>query len=185
MAQPDVFYFDLDQFTDPCARGCEKADHEIPEHFIVSLQAGFEVFIVGLADDIFQKRFLLYSDKGLFPLFLANALQITVNSSETQVYRLWLITVDQPHLVSSKVLLRDRAVLGAELPDSKKVGGDGVFREVGAIQVSFKVFIVNHGERPPFTMIILISTGSAVEASQIFRRYGAAQKAVVREYKLD
>ena len=162
MAQPDMLCLDLNQFANPCAGGREKADHKIPKQFTIPFQAGLEIFVVGLADDILQKRFLLHPDKGLFPLSLADSLQVAVDGQETQVYGLRFVAVDQPRFIRPKVFLRDRAILGAELPNGEKVGRDGVFREVGAPQVSFKVFIVNHGERPPFTMIILISTGSAV-----------------------
>ncbi len=110
MAQPDVFHLDLNQFADSCASGREKTDDEIPEQLIVPLQAGFEVFIVGLADDILQKRLLLHPDKGLLPFLLADTLQVAVDSPEAQVYSLRLVAVNQPCFVAPKVLLRDRAV---------------------------------------------------------------------------
>ena len=61
MTQPDVFHLNLNQFADPCASGRKKANHEIPEQFIVLFQTGLKIFIVGLADNIFQKGLDLYA----------------------------------------------------------------------------------------------------------------------------
>ena len=69
-----MFSLNLNQFADSGSGGGKEADYEIPEHFIVILQTRFKVFVVCFADYIFQKSFLLYTDKGQFPFFFANAL---------------------------------------------------------------------------------------------------------------
>ena len=86
--------FDLDQFADSCSGGRKESEHKIPKQFIVPLQAGLEIFVVGLADDILQKRFLLDPDKRLLPFFLTDALQIAVDGPKAQVYCLRFVAVD-------------------------------------------------------------------------------------------
>ena len=155
MPQLDMLHLYLDQLADPCAGGCEEADYEVPKHLIISFQRGFEVFIICLADYILQKGLLLYPDKGHLPFCLSDALQIAVDSSETQIDSLWLVILNQPHLVSLQILLGNAIVLLIVLTDGEQVRCDSVFREVCFSQVSFKFFY--HDERPPFAMIIQFS----------------------------
>ena len=58
----DVFYFDLHQFADTCAGSSKKPHHKIPFHVIVLAQCIFEESVIGVADDIFKIRALLYLD---------------------------------------------------------------------------------------------------------------------------
>lgn len=67
-----MFNLDLNQLADSGSGGGKEADHEIPEHFIIILEAGLEIFVIRFADHIFQKSFLLHSDKGEFPLFFTD-----------------------------------------------------------------------------------------------------------------
>jgi len=152
MPQLDVFHLDLYELADPCAGCRQKAYYKIPEQLVIPLEAVFEILIICFADDIFQKGFLLHSYKRHFPAFFADALQVAVDCPQTQIDGLWLVVLDQPHLIRPQVLFRDTVVLRAVLPDGKKVRGYCVFREVCASQVSFEFFY--HSERPPFTMIL-------------------------------
>ena len=152
MPQLDVFHLDLYELTDPCAGCGQKAYDKIPEQLVIPFEAGFEILIIGLADDIFQKGFLLHSHKRYFPAFFANALQVAVDCPQTQIDGLRLVVLYQPHLIRPQVLFRDTVVLRAVLPNGKKLRGYRVFREVCAPQVSFEFFY--HSERPPFTMIL-------------------------------
>ena len=148
MPKLDVFHLDLYELADSCAGCGQKAYDKIPEQLAIAFEAGFEILIIGLADDVFQKRFLLHPHKRHFPAIFANALQVAVDCPQTQIDRLWLVVLDQPHLIRPQVLFRDTVVLRAVLPQGKKVRGYRVFREVCASQISFEFFY--HGERPPF-----------------------------------
>ena len=152
MPQLDVFHLDLYELTYPCAGCGQKAYYKIPEQLVIPFEAGFEVLIIGLADDIFQEGFLLHSYKRHFPALFADALQVAVDCPQTQIDGLGLVVLNQPHLIRPQVLFGDTIVLRAVLPKGKKVRGYRVFREVCASQVSFKFFY--HSERPPFTMIL-------------------------------
>ena len=152
MPQLDVFHLDLYELTDPCAGCGQKAYYKIPEQLVIPFEAGFEILIVGLADDIFQKGFLLHSYKRHFPALFADTLQVAVDCPQTQIDSLGLVIFNQPHLVCPQVLFRDTVVLRAVLPKGKKVRGYRVFREVCTSQVSFEFFY--QSERPPFTMIL-------------------------------
>lgn len=152
MPQLDVFHLDLYELTYPCAGCGQKAYYKIPEQLVIPFEAGFEVLIIGLADDIFQEGFLLHSYKRHFPALFSDALQVAVDCPQTQIDGLGLVVLYQPHLIRPQVLFRDTVVLRALLPNGKKVRGYRVFREVCASQVSFKFFY--HSERPPFTMIL-------------------------------
>lgn len=138
MPKLDVFRFDLYELADPCAGCRQKAYYKIPEQLVIPLEAVFEILIICFADDIFQKGFLLHSYKRHFPAFFADALQVAVDCPQTQINGLWLVVLDQPHLIRPQVLFRDTVVLRAVLPDGKKVRGYCVFREVCASQVSFE-----------------------------------------------
>ena len=152
MSQLDVFHLDLYELTDPCAGCSQKAYYKIPKQLVIPFETGFEILVVGLADDIFQKGFLLHSNKRHFPALFADALQVAVDCPQAQIDSLGLVIFDQPHLVCPQVLFSDTVILRAVLPKGKKVRGYRVFREVCASQVSFKFFY--HSERPPFTMIL-------------------------------
>lgn len=104
MPQLDVFHLDLYEFADPCAGCCQKANYKIPEQLVIPFEAGFEILIVGLADDIFQKGFLLHSHKRHFQALFADALQVGVDCPQTQIDGLWLVVLYQPHLIRSQVL---------------------------------------------------------------------------------
>lgn len=134
MPQLDVFHLDLYELTDPCAGCGQKAYDKIPEQLVIPFEAGFEILIIGLADDIFQKGFLLHSHKRYFPAFFANALQVAVDCPQTQIDGLRLVVLYQPHLIRPQVLFRDTVVLRAVLPNGKKVRGYRVFREVCALK---------------------------------------------------
>lgn len=121
MTSFDVLHLDLDQFTDPCAGSGHEADHKVPEQLAITLQAGFEVLVVFLADNILQEGFLLYSNKRHLPFVLADALQVTVDRSKTKVNRLGFVAFDQPYLVGAQVLQGDSIVLLAELFYSKEI----------------------------------------------------------------
>ena len=128
MPQLDVFHLDLYELTDPCAGCGQKAYDKIPEQLVIPFEAGFEILIIGLADDIFQKGFLLHSHKRYFPAFFANALQVAVDCPQTQIDGLRLVVLYQPHLIRPQVLFRDTVVLRAVLPDDKRYE-DIVFSE--------------------------------------------------------
>lgn len=128
MPQLDVFHLDLYELTDPCASCGQKAYYKIPEQLIISFEAGFKIFIVGLADNIFQKGFLLHSYKRHFPAFFADALQVAVDCPQTQIDSLWFVVLYQPHLIRPQVLFRDTVVLRVILPNGKRYE-DIVFSE--------------------------------------------------------
>ena len=79
MPQLDVFHLDLYELADPCAGCGQKAYYKIPEQLVIPLEAGIKILIVGLADDIFQKGFLLHSHKRHYPALFADALQVAVD----------------------------------------------------------------------------------------------------------
>ena len=49
------------------------------KQLVISFETGFEILVVGLADDIFQKGFLLHSYKRHFPALFADTLQVAVD----------------------------------------------------------------------------------------------------------
>ena len=111
MPQLDVFHLDLYELTDPCAGCSQKAYYKIPKQLVISFETGFEILVVGLADDIFQKGFLLHSYKRHFPALFADALQVAVDCPQTQIDGLGLVIFNQPHLVCPQVLFCDTVVL--------------------------------------------------------------------------
>ena len=52
--QLDVFHLDLYELTAPCAGCSQKAYYKIPKQLVISFETGFEILVIGLADDIFQ-----------------------------------------------------------------------------------------------------------------------------------
>ena len=79
MSQLDVFHLDLYEFADSCAGRCQKTYNKVPEQFIVTFETSFEILIIRLADDIFQKGFLLHTYKRHFQIIFADAFQVAVN----------------------------------------------------------------------------------------------------------
>lgn len=128
MPQLDVFHLDLYELTDPCACCGQKAYYKIPEQLVIPFEAGFEILIVGLADDILQKGFLLHSHKRHFPALFADALQVAVDCPQTQIDGLGFVALYQPHLICPQVLFCDTVVLRAVLPKGKRYE-DIVFSE--------------------------------------------------------
>ena len=127
MPQLDVFSLNLDQFADSGSGGSKEADHEIPEHFIILFQTRFEVFVVCFADYIFQKSFLLNTDKWKLPFVFADTLQVTVHGTKSEIYRLGLVILDQPYLVLTQLFLGDIIVLFSILLDGEHIRRNGVF----------------------------------------------------------
>lgn len=121
MTELDVLNLDLYQLAYTGTGGSQKADNEVPEHFVITLQAVFEVFIISLADHVLQKRLLLHAHEGKFPLLLTDAFEIAVNCPQSQVDYFGLVALDEPYLVSSQVLLRDSIVLISELTHGEQV----------------------------------------------------------------
>lgn len=128
MPQLDVFHLNLYELTDSCAGCSQEAYYKVPEQLVIPLEAVFEILIICFADDIFQKGFLLHSYKRHFPAFFADALQVAVDCPQTQIDGLWLVVLDQPHLIRSQGLFRDTTVLRAVLPKGKRYE-DIVFSE--------------------------------------------------------
>ena len=112
---------DLYQLADPHARSRHETDNEIPELLSVLPQTRFEVFIVRFADDILQKRLLLYFHKLHFPLISPNTFQITVQCTKPQVYSFWLVILDEPNLVFPQLPFCNRIVLAIILLHCKAV----------------------------------------------------------------
>ena len=81
MTKLNVFNLDLNQLADSGSGCSQKTDYKIPEHFIIILEAGFEILVIRFADHIFQKSFLLHSDKGEFPLLLTDTFQVAIDGS--------------------------------------------------------------------------------------------------------
>ena len=111
MPQLDVFSLNLNQFAHSGSGGCKEADYEIPEHFIVILQTRFKVFVICFTNDIFQKSFLLHTDKWQFPLFFTDTFQVAIDGSQTEIDRLGLVILDQPYLVLTQLFLGNIIVL--------------------------------------------------------------------------
>ena len=51
---------DVEQFTNTCSSGSHEPHNEIPLLITISFKLGFEKFVIGIADYIFQKVLLLY-----------------------------------------------------------------------------------------------------------------------------
>ena len=124
---PELYVFNLDfcQLVYAGSRCCEETDDEVPGSLAVSFQGVLKMGIVGLADYIFRKWFLLHPYEFQFPLFFSDAFQITVYRAQPQVHCARPVGLYEPFTVLAQIFFCGCAVLRVKLPDGIEIGFDG------------------------------------------------------------
>ena len=75
----NVLNFELDEFADACTSSSKETNDEVPLSMVVVFERVFEEDVVRVADNVFEKRALLYLDGSEFPFGFAEEIEVTVD----------------------------------------------------------------------------------------------------------
>ena len=133
-----MFRFDVEQFTNTCSGGGHEPHDEIPLLITISFKPGFEKFVIGIANYIFQKVLLLHLYELHFQFILLSELQELIDTLQSQVYCLRFEVLYQIPLVCQKVLLVYFSIMVKEILHCPHIRGDGVLGKISLCQIIFE-----------------------------------------------
>ncbi len=121
-----MFCFDMEQFTNTRTGSRHKPYDKIPLIITVRFQARFEKLVVGIADYILQKVFLLYLDEFYLKFLLFCKFKVLVDTLQSKIYCLWLKVLHQVPLVCQEILFIHFPIMTEEILHRPHIRGDGV-----------------------------------------------------------
>ena len=96
----------------------------------VLFELRLEEFIVGVADDIFEKVLLLNLHKTHFEFLLLDKLQILVDGLKSEIHSLRFVVFHKIPLVGEKILARHFLILLKEMRHRPDIRAHGVHSQV-------------------------------------------------------
>ena len=92
----------------------------------IRFELPFEELVIGIADDVLEKIFLLDFYELHFELIFPDKLKILVDALKPQVYSLRLEMLHEKALVCKEILLCEFSIIGNEMVNSPDIGRHGV-----------------------------------------------------------
>jgi hypothetical protein len=135
----DIFHLETQKLADAHPRSGHEADSEIVQMIAVFYETVLQIFIVCLADDIFQKRFLLNPDHGHPALGQVKGFHQTVHGPDAEIDGLRLIVFHQVAFVEHQVVMAEDVVKTEELLCSKEVGLDSAGSHILKCEILLKI----------------------------------------------